>query len=42
MTIVEVNLAWSTGTLLTLPGWFTSHLRLLFRRRRHESRGAFE
>ena len=34
MTIVEVNLAWSTGALLTFPAWSTSHLRLLFRRRR--------
>ena len=37
ITIVEVNLAWSTGALLTFPRWVTSHLRLLFRRRRPNS-----
>ena len=33
LTIVEVNLAWGTGDLLTFPPNTTSHLRLLFRRR---------
>ena len=41
-TIVEVNLAWYSGYLLEFPPNSVCHLRFIFHRRRHESRGALE